>query len=124
MLAVRATTSFLAFACCLPLLAAQQDAATASPVERRAREVAALIAKGPKWSDELLDASLVKQLPRARMTAILEQYFGMIGAVTDVQLTERRGEHAGTFDLIGDKDQVVQMSLTVASKAPHSIVAL
>jgi beta-lactamase class A len=93
-------------------------------LERRAHEVAALVGKDPKWADDLFDKNFLKQVPPAKLTPILEHYFDMIGKVVDVQLREQKSEYSAVCDLIGEKDQVVQMTIALDSKPPNSIVGL
>jgi beta-lactamase class A len=99
-------------------------AGQAGALERRAQEVAAIVSAEPKWSEELFDAAFLKQVPAAQLVAIGKQYHAMCGAVSEVRLTERKGEFAGTFDLHCEKQQVVSMTLTLGAKAPHSVVGL
>jgi len=105
-------------------LARTATAQDANPLARRAHDVAAIIAKEPKWADDLFDKAFLKQVPPAKITSIGQQYFGMVGAIVDVQFGERTGEFSGKADLVGEKDQVVPMTLVVDSKPPHSVVGL
>lgn len=93
-------------------------------LERRAREAAALIAAEPTWPDDLFDKSFVKQVPPEQLRAIGRDYFEKNGALVEVQLTQRKSEFAGTFDLILAQDKVVPMTITLSEKAPHSVVGL
>ena len=90
----------------------------------RAHEIAALVTKGPKWADDLFDKTFLKQVPPEKIVSIGEQYFGMVGRIVDVQFGERTGEFSGKADLVGEKDQIVPMTLVLDSKPPHSVVGL
>src|SRR5262249_15498571 len=93
-------------------------------LDRRAREVAALVAKDPKWADDLFDKSFVKQVPPAKLAPTLEQYFDMLGKIVDVQPVQRKGDFSGGYDMVGEKDVVARMTITVDSKPPHSVIGL
>ena len=94
-------------------LAPARSSQVQGPLERRAHEVAALVRKDPKWGDDLFDKSFTKQVPPAQLAPVFEQYFGMLGAVTEVQITERKSEYSATCDLIGEKDVVAPMTITL-----------
>ena len=74
-------TPLLALALSFPLLRVPQDvAAGASPLERRAREVAALVKQAPEWPDELFDASFVKQaVDEKRLTGLMQRALYLLG---------------------------------------------
>ncbi len=91
---------------------------------RRARDVAALIRKGPKWSDDLFDKAFLKAVPPEKVVAIAEDYFGKVGSIVDVQFRERKSEFTGSADLVGEKDLAVPMQISIDSKPPHSVVGL
>jgi beta-lactamase class A len=93
-------------------------------LERRAREVADLVRKDPKWADDLFDKGFLKQVPPAKLAPIFEQYFDMLGKVVDLQTVDRKGDYSGSCDMVGEKDAVARMTITVDSKPPHSIVGL
>ncbi|MBU3727918.1 MAG: serine hydrolase [Phycisphaerales bacterium] len=117
----------LAVAALIGAMAFARDAAhaaTAGTLERRAREVAEVIAESPVWPDDLLATSFTAQVKPAQLRAIGQQYFAQCGAVVEVQPTSAQGEHSGTFDLITSKGMVVSMTLALSDKAPHEVVGL
>ena len=95
-----------------------------SPLDRRAHEAAALVTKEPKWADDLFEKAFLKQVPPEKLTPILVHFFDTIGKVVDLQVRESKGEFHAVYDMIGEKDQVVPMTVIVSSKPPHSIIGL
>lgn len=110
----------------LPLAASRaQDAPSAADVlEQRAREAAALISADPKWPDDLFDAEFLKAAPPKKLTALGKQLFAAAGKPIALELTDRKGPFSGVYDAVCEKDVAVTLTISVASKAPHSIVGL
>ncbi|MBM3977284.1 MAG: serine hydrolase [Planctomycetes bacterium] len=120
---IRAMRALILYVCALVFVgraaSAHQDA-----LERRAREVAAIIAAEPKWADDLFDKAFLKEVPPARLRAIGLQYFAQCGEVTDVRLQERKTEHSAVFEMTFAKDQVATLTLGLGAAAPNSVVML
>src|SRR6267142_654747 len=97
----------------LSTLSRSPSAQGQTPLERRAHDVAALVGTDPKWAPDLFDKAFLKQVPPAKLAPIFEQYFDLIGSVVDVQLREQKSEYAANFDLVGTKDMIAPMQMTL-----------
>ncbi|MBI1851896.1 MAG: serine hydrolase [Planctomycetes bacterium] len=95
-----------------------------SPLERRAKDVAACIAKEPKWADDLFDPSFLRALPAEKLRSLFTGLFAQYGSVTDVTLVSAEGPSSGKFDAVLEKGVVMPMTVAVGTAPPRSIIGL
>jgi hypothetical protein len=106
------------------VLACSMRAPAEEMLERRAREAAGILAEKPSWPEDLFHPSFTAQVSDEKLAIIGRQFFQKCGGVKAVQQTSSKGPHAGTFDLITEKDLVVPMTLAVDDQPPFEVTTL
>lgn len=101
-------------------VAAQDDAI----LERRVREVGALVTEDPKWSDDLFDPSFLAAVPPAKLRELCRGLFQQCGRVTATSLVQRESELAGKFEALLEKGLAMPITIGLTASEPHSIVSL
>jgi hypothetical protein len=96
-------------------------AAGEDPLERRMEELRGFFRKDPGEFKTVFHASFLAAVPPARLKILLASLHAKHGKCTGAILLERKGAHAGVFELAFEKDVVVQSTLSVADKPPHKV---
>lgn len=112
---------FLVIAIATVSLAREDEA---SPLERRAREVADLIRPDASGFERLFSKEFLAQVPPERLAAIAAQYHAIGGRCTRVELVKAEGPHQGKFSFFFEKGYKVAVTLVVAGDAPHHVTGL
>lgn len=107
----------------LPSTAAQ-DPAPDTLLERRAKDVVALIVGEPTWADDLFNPSFLKAVPPEKMREICRSLHKAHGPVAAHTLLRRDSDVAGSFEFVFENGSVVSVKLGLLQKPPHSIVTL
>lgn len=89
-------------------------AAPATPVARRADDVARAVQKDPAWPDEIFDAEFRANVPPESLKKLLARVYGDEGSIRGLTLVRSSDDRSGRFELAGSKGGVMQMDLRVA----------
>jgi hypothetical protein len=95
-----------------------------TPVEKAARAVAGWIAEEPAGFEPLLHESFLRQVPPARLAAILKDLHAKNGRISSVTLQSRDSETSGVFTFTGEKGGRLKVTLTLAAADPPKIIGL
>lgn len=113
---------------CVVLVATFQMNAVAAQdeaiLERRVREVGALVSEDPKWSEDLFDPSFLAAVPPAKLRELGRGIFQQCGRVTATSLLQRESSLAGKFEAVLEKGFAMPITIGLTASAPHSIVTL
>ncbi|MFN0241843.1 MAG: serine hydrolase [Planctomycetota bacterium] len=102
------------------VVAAQDEAI----LERRVREVGALVSADPKWSDDLFDPAFLAAVPPAKLRELGRGIFQQCGRVTATSLVQRESALAGKFEAVLEKGFAMPITIGLTASEPHSIVSL
>lgn len=105
-------------------LAAQAQPPIASPLEKRAGEVAAQFRAAPGDYQALFSPDFLRQVPPAQLDAIFASLFAQVGRSTRVSPGERQGAVAGKFELGFEKGFSIPVTMAVEPEPPHRVSQL
>lgn len=108
---------------------AATTSAEESPLQRRARDVAALFRAVPNEGAAggyaaLFTGEFLGQVPPARLTALFTDFYTKFGPCIKVTPVSARSPFAGKFDFLFEKGYSAQVTLGIEAAAPHQIVGL
>ncbi len=100
-----------------------------SPLQRRARDVAALFRAAPSDGAAggyaaLFDAEFLTQVPPAQLTALFTDFYAKFGPCIKVTPVSAQNPFAGKFDFLFEKGYSAPVTLGIEAAAPHQIVGL
>jgi hypothetical protein len=95
-----------------------------TPLDARARQVAALVAAEPAWPDDLFDASFTKAVPAPKLKDLCSGIFEQFGKIEALNLVHKDTDLSGKFEAILEKGFVMPVTIGLLPAPPHSIVTL
>jgi hypothetical protein len=108
----------------LALLSPSPAQAPGDALERRAKDIAALISADPKWEADLFDAAFVKAVPPDKMRDLVRSYHAQHGAVASTLFVSRESEYSGKLDFVFENGDTMRVTLTVGRTPPNAVVGL
>jgi hypothetical protein len=113
-----------------PQAASAETAATEeSPLQRRARDVAALFRAVPDDGAAggyraLFAEEFLGKVPPAQLTALFTDFYAKFGPCVKVTPASAQNPFAGKFDFLFEKGYSAPVTLSIEAAAPHHIVGL
>jgi beta-lactamase class A len=97
--------------------------AEGDPLERRVKELRALVCAEPKGLEKLFSPTFLHAVPPAKGREILVDYFRKGGAVTSVAKVQSKTPHAATYRFY-TKTRLFTVQLSVGPEPPHLVEGL
>ena len=110
-----------------PILAAQEAFRPPDPSEAmtaRARWLADQFTAEPQPPDSAFADQFLQQVPKARLTRILQQYHGGLGPVTRVEPVGPMTERVWVFRFHFERGRAALIQIGIDAEAPHRIRSL
>lgn len=108
----------------LPLLTLPVTAQDSDPLERRARDVAALFSEAGEAYAQYFDDAFLEQVPPDQLDAIFSDLRSRTGPVSAVVPAERRSATSGQFRFHTEGGFSVPVDLAINPQPPHRIMGL